>query len=71
MKYLITRNECSHAYAKVTYFVNANSKEEAIQKLADNEAQLKNYIFTEWSEDGSDWVDDKCEWEIQEDEVSD
>ncbi|QSZ41224.1 hypothetical protein GJV85_03545 [Sulfurimonas aquatica] len=71
MKYLITRNECSHAYAKVTYSVSANSKKEAIEKLADNEAKLESFEFESWSEDGSDWIDDKSEWEIQADEISD
>ena len=70
MKYLITRNECSHAYAKVTYSLVANSKEEAIKKLTNNEAKLENYTFESWSEDGSNWIDDECEWEVEEDEVS-
>lgn len=71
MRYLITRYECSHAYAKVTYSVTANSKKEAIQKLAEDEAKLKNYMFSSWSEDGSNWIDDESEWKVEEDEVSD
>ena len=71
MKYLITRNECSHAYAKVTYSVTATSREEALEKLADDEGELESYTFSSWSEDGSDWVDDECEWIVIEDEVSD
>jgi len=71
MKYTITRNECSNAYAKVTYTVEATSKEEAIEKLNINEAKLESYIFSEWSEDGSNWVDDESEWHVLEDVESD
>lgn len=70
MKYLITRNECSHAYAEVTYSVIARSREEALEKLADDEGELESYTFSSWSEDGSDWIDDVCEWVVVENEVS-
>ena len=62
--YTITRNECSNAYAKVTYRVEASSKEKAIDKLKNNEAKLESFIFNEWSEDGSNWIEEESKWEI-------
>ena len=38
--YTITRNECSHAYAIVTYTVDAISRKEAMKKLHQNKARL-------------------------------
>jgi len=68
--YTITRNECSNAFAKVTYTVQATSKEEAIEKLNNDEAKLESYIFSEWSEDDSNWIDDEETWEIVKNAVS-
>ena len=46
------------------------TKEEAIQKLNDNEANLESYNFDSWSENGveSDWIDDDDCWEVKIDE---
>ena len=70
MKYTITRNECSNAFAKATYSIEATSKEKAIEKLKNDEAKLESYIFSEWSEESSTWIDDEEEWEIVKNAVS-
>ena len=64
MTYIITRNECSNAYAKVKYSVEANSKAEAIKKVDDG--KLISFTFNEWSEESSNWIDDEEYWKVKE-----
>ena len=65
MTYIITRNECSNAYAKVKYSVEADSKAEALKKI-DDDGKLISYTFNSWSEEGSNWIDDEEYWEVKE-----
>ena len=62
-KYIITRNEYSNAYAIAKYFVEADSKAEALKKV--DAGILLSYEFDSWSEESSNWIDDEKYWEVK------